>query len=637
MCGLAGYFSSDRFFDKGHLEAMTATLEKRGPDSCGFFTDDHVGLGHRRLSIIDLSSRANQPMHSANGRYVAIYNGTVYNFGEIGAGLVQGSSDPHTLRTSSDTEVVLEAFVRYGANFVNMLNGMFVIAIYDKEQKELHIFRDRIGIKPLYYYWDGKHFAFASELKALRALSNIPKTLNKSIIRDFLHLGYIPTPHSIYKDIYKMNSGSRLRVTQKGIEELKYWDVKSSLTKSVITDKEEALVNLSDLLTSSIQYQLKSDVPFGIFLSGGIDSSLITAKTAAMSNIKPVTFTLGFEGHAGNEAFYAKIIAKNLGTEHHEFIVSVKDAVDLIDPVFDAFDEPFADSSAIPTMLISKLAKQRVSVALSGEGGDELFMGYGSYQWARRMDTIFFKMFRKPMAYVFSKMPSRYQRISHMLSYNSDTNLRSHIFSQEQYWFSDSELDTLLVHDTKKEQGISPNMPASFLDLYYQRKDSKATDITARKLNAMELQALFDIQFYLQDDLLAKVDRCGMHYALETRVPYLDHRVIEFVINIAPELKYKRGVTKYILNEILYQHMPKKLFERPKEGFDIPLGKWLHQELHYLIEENLNQTIIKKYDLVNYEEVNRMVRLFDNGYDYLYNRLWLLIVLHKWLQKFEAN
>jgi len=635
MCGLAGYFSTDKFFDQGDVETMTAALEHRGPDSSGFFTDERTGLGHRRLSIIDLSERANQPMHSANGRYVAVYNGTVYNFGEIGATLIQGSSEQNELRTSSDTEVVLEAFVKYGVNFVNMLNGMFVIAIYDKEQKELLIFRDRIGIKPLYYYWDGKHFAFASELKALRKVARIPKVINKSVIRDFLHLGYIPTPYSIYENIFKMNSGCRIKVSEKGVEEFKYWDVKSLITNTVITDKEEALVKLSDLLISSIQYQLKSDVPFGIFLSGGVDSSLITAKAAGMSNIKPLTFTLGFSGYAGNEAAYAKTVAKHLGTEHHEFIVSVKDAIDLIEPVFDAFDEPFADSSAIPTMLISKLAKQHVSVALSGEGGDELFLGYGSYQWAKRLDKLFFKMFRHPMAFVFSKMPSRYQRISHMLSYNN-TDIRSHIFSQEQYWFSDAELDTLLLQNQKKEHLISPNMPASFLDLYYRNKDSKATDIATRKLNAMELQALFDIQFYLQDDLLTKVDRAGMHYALETRVPYLDHRVIEFVLNLSPCLKIKSGNTKYILNELLYQYMPKELFNRPKEGFDIPLSKWLHHELRYLIEENLNKTVVKKYGIVDYEEVNKLIRLFDNGCDYLFNRLWLLIVLHKWFRKFDA-
>ena len=241
------------------------------------------------------------------------------------------------------------------------------------------------------------------------------------------------------------------------------------------------------------------------------------------------------------------------------------------------------------------------------------------------------------MAYTFSKMPSRYQRISHMLSYDKQTDLRSHIFSQEQYWFSDTELETLLLHDRKKDAAISPNMPTSFLDLYYRRKDNKASDITARKLNAMELQALFDLQFYLQDDLLAKLDRAGMHYAMETRVPYLDHRVIEFSLNVSPSLKFKGGNTKYILNEILHQYLPKKLFDRPKEGFDIPLNKWLHNELRYLIEENLNKTVIKKYDLVDYDEVSKLIKLFDNGCDYLYNRLWLLIVLHKWLLKFEPR
>ena len=628
MCGLTGYFSPEKFFEQSDLEIMTASLAHRGPDASGFFSEGPVGLGHRRLSIIDLSDRAGQPMHSANGRYVAVYNGTVYNFGEIGVGL------GITLRTSSDTEVVLEAFVKYGAEFVKLLNGMFLIAIYDKEKKELNIFRDRIGIKPLYYYWDGKHFAFASELKALRKVPRIPKVLNKNAIKDFLHFGYIPTPFSIYENIFKMNSGSHLKINENGLKENKYWDIKTALNKEVINDKEEALVKLSDLLISSIQYQLKSDVPFGIFLSGGVDSSLITAKAAGMSNIKPLTFTLGFGKNSGSETVHAKKVAAHLGTDHHEFIVTVKDAVNLIDPVFDAFDEPFADSSSVPTMLVSKLAKQYVSVALSGEGGDELFLGYGAYRWAQRLDSVFFKLFRRPMAYVFSKMPSRYQRISHMLSYKNGTDLRSHIFSQEQYWFSEEELDKLLLPDYKKENVITEMMPLSFLDLYRNKKN-KSNDIAGRKLNAMEEQALFDLQFYLQDDLLTKVDRSGMYYGVETRVPYLDHRVIEFVSGLSPELKFKRGNAKYILNEILYQYMPKEMFDRPKEGFDIPLGKWLHNELRYLIDENLNDAVIKKYGIVDTTEVKKIISDFNTGVDYLYNRIWLLIVLHKWLMKFE--
>ncbi|MGZ3865254.1 MAG: asparagine synthase (glutamine-hydrolyzing) [Bacteroidia bacterium] len=634
MCGLTGYFTTDNFFNKEDLEAMTSTLTHRGPDATGYFTKNGAGLGSTRLSIIDLSDRANQPMHSADGRYVAVYNGEVYNFSEIGAGLMQESTRAN-FRTSSDTEIVLEAFAKHGADFVKLLNGMFVIAIYDTQQNELHIFRDRIGIKPLYYYWDGKHFAFASELKALRKLSKIPKSINKKVIRDFLHLGYIPTPHSIYEKIFKMNSGTGLRISSTGLRELKYWNIHDCISDDVVEDKDEAVVKLSDLLYSSIQYQLKSDVPFGIFLSGGIDSSLIAAKAASASNVKPNTFTIEFEDSVSQEAAQAKIIAAHLNTDHHEFIVSVKNAQELIEDVFDAHDEPFADSSSVPTMLLSKLTKKHVSVALSGEGGDELFLGYGSYRWAQRLDSVFLKTFRKPLASIFSKMPSRYKRVGRLLSYPANANLRSHIFSQEQYWFAEDEIDLLLLEDHKTPDTLIESMPIDFLELYRNSKTNWPDH--SRKLTAMEEQALFDLQFYLQDDLLTKIDRCGMHYSVETRVPYLDHRIIEYSLNISGSLKFRNGKAKYILSEILYKYLPRELFNRPKEGFDIPLNKWLHREFRYLIDENLNEDVVKKYRIVKYEEVKKLITMFDNGVDYVYNRIWLLIVLHKWFRKFEES
>lgn len=633
MCGLAGYFSGNGFFNRQNLEDMTNALMHRGPDSVGYFCAKSVGLGNRRLSIVDLSERANQPMHSANGRYVIVYNGMVYNFGEIGAGIKQTLGQPN-FNTSSDTEVILEAFVKYGPDFVHLLNGMFVIAIYDKLSDELHIFRDRLGIKPLYYYWDGRNFAFASELKALRQVPQIPRVLNKEVIRDFLHFGYIPTPFSIYEKIYKMNSGTRLRISAHGLEELKYWDTRNCIRPEVVSNSEEALVKLSDLLISSIQYQLKSDVPFGIFLSGGIDSSVIASKAAGLSNIKPNTFSIGFSDNMLSETTYAKKVADILGTRHHEFIVSVNDAVNLIEPMFDVFDEPFADSSAIPTMLVSKFAKQYVTVALSGEGGDELFLGYGSYRWAKRLDSVFFKAFRRPLAFAFSRMSSRYQRIGQMLAYGPETNLQSHIFSQEQYWFSEAEVHRLLTPEYMGEGVVFTHMPASFLEMYRANLHNPK-DIAVRRLTAMEQQALFDLQFYLQDDLLTKTDRCGMYYSLEARVPFLDHRIVEYALNLSPALKFRNGKAKYILNKILYKYMPKDFFNRPKEGFDIPMGKWLGKELKYLIRENLNDDVINRYGIVHTREVKELLGRFEHGSSYLYNRIWLLIVLHKWLRKFE--
>lgn len=637
MCGIAGYYSSKGFFNPDHLVTMTDSITHRGPDAHGYFSDEIVGLGHRRLSIIDLSTRANQPMISGNDRFVIIYNGEVYNYEEIGAklktGLVHGSE--LNLKTASDTEIILEAFSRYGVDFVEQLNGMFAFAIYDKQQHELFLFRDRIGIKPIYYYWDGRNFAFASELKAFQKLPHIKKEINQSAIKDFLHLGYVPTPYSIYRNIYKMESGSWMKISSQGLDIQKYWDVKSRITNNVIDNKDEAIIKLSDLLISSVQYQLRSDVPFGVFLSGGIDSSLVTAKAVMLSSVKVNTFSIGFEENTHNESEYAKAVAKYLGTDHHEFIVSYKDALNLIDAIFESYDEPFSDSSAIPTMLVSKLARQHVTVTLSGEGGDELFFGYGSYKWARRLNNPLLRMARKPIASVMSQLPNRYKRVSKLLNYKNAGHIRSHIFSQEQYHFTREELDSMLLngYSTKNENIEERIVAPSLLRISDNYLFNDHIQVKERKLNAMELQSMFDLQYYLQDDLLTKVDRASMRYSLETRVPYLDHRVVEFALNLSPDLKYKNGISKYLLKQILFQYIPPRLFDRPKQGFAIPLVIWLRNELHYLIDHYLSREVITKYGIVKYEEVEKLKMEFESGVDFVYNRLWLLIVLHKWFER----
>ncbi|MBL0343229.1 MAG: asparagine synthase (glutamine-hydrolyzing) [Bacteroidetes bacterium] len=529
---------------------------------------------------------------------------------------------------------MLEAFVQYGTNFVQELNGMFAFAIYDIQEKELYIYRDRMGIKPLYFYWDGKNFAFASEIKALKKLKSLDLTINHTAISKFLHLGYIPAPHSIYKNIFKLNSGSWMKVNSEGIEIKKYWNITSKISNNVITHKDQALVKLSDLLISSVQYQLKSDVPFGVFLSGGIDSSLITAQAVMLSSVKVNTFSIGFEENSHNESEYAKAVAKFLGTSHHEFIVSYKDALNLIDSITDTYDEPFSDSSCIPTMLVSKLAKDYVTVTLSGEGGDELFFGYGSYKWANLLSNPLIKTLRSPAASVFKKMSSRYQRVSKLLDFENDTNLTSHIFSQEQYLFSEREVRNVLSDEYLSNSATEPDKPFnSFLRVIEERNNSGNIGVMERKLNPMEIQAIFDLENYLQDDLLAKVDRASMKYSIETRVPYLDHRMVEFALNLSPDLKYRHGIYKYILKEVLYQYVPKHLFDRPKQGFAIPLNKWLRTSLSYLIDEYLSEETIKKYGALKYEEVKKLKDDFYGGADFLYNRIWLIIVLHMWFSK----
>jgi asparagine synthase (glutamine-hydrolysing) len=622
MCGITGFYSTDKKFSEDDLHSMTDAVAHRGPDAFGYFLDETIGLGHRRLSIIDLSENANQPMHSSDGRYVMVYNGEVYNYREIATELKHKFKT--TFRTSSDSEVILEGYVHYGPEIIQKLNGMFALAIFDKHKKELFVCRDRVGIKPLYYFWDGRNFAFASELKALTKTTFIPLQVNKNAIYQYLHMGFIPAPQSIYQSIKKLESGCWMKISDNHLEQNKYWSVNTKIQEKVITNEKEAIVKLSDLLMSSVQYQIKSDVPFGVFLSGGIDSSLVTANAVNLSGVKVNTFSIGFEENKFNESVYAKAIANHLGTNHHEFIVSYKDAIDLIDVIFDAYSEPFADSSSIPTLLVSKLARQHVTVTLSGEGGDELFMGYGAYKWAERLNNPFIKSMRYPISSVLGSL-KKYERHSEYFKYPHENLQYSHILSQEQYFFSMEELENIL---TKDFSGSAGSKNTELLNNF-----GIEINHLARKLEPMEKQAIFDLNFYLQDDLLSKVDRASMHYSLETRVPYLDHRIIEFALNLSSDLKYKDNTTKYLLKEILYQYVPQKFFNRPKQGFAIPLENWLRDELRFLIEDNLSKMVIERYNIVNFEYVEDLKKKFFEGKIYLYNRIWILIVLHKWFIK----
>ena len=505
---------------------------------------------------------------------------------------------------------------------------MFAIAIYDKQSNDLFLYRDRIGIKPFYYFWDGENFAFASELNALKHLSFIKLEIDKNAIYHFLHLGFIPAPLSIYKTIRKMHSGTVIKISKSNLDLYNYWTIEKNITKDIVTNEKEAKLKLKELLYKSVQYQMKSDVPFGVFLSGGIDSTIITANAVQSSSNKINSFSIGFEENKFNESVYAKKIANHLGTDHHEFIVTYKDAMDLIETSLEVYNEPYADSSAIPTLLVSKLAKKYVSVALSGDGGDELFLGYGAYNWAKRLDHPWVKHLRNPIANFLKISKTKFQKHANHFNYPNETLKYSHIFSQEQKMFSLNEIDNLLSEDMSNINEVKE------LKLFHDFSNS--INNLKRKLTPEETQALFDLNFYLQDDLLVKVDRASMHYSLETRVPFLDHNLIEFALNLSPDLKIKNGVSKYLLKELLNDYLPKYFFDRPKQGFSIPLEGWLKKELHYLIEENLSRTVIEKYNIVKFEKVELLIKQFNSGKSYLYNKIWLLIVLHNWLLK-NAN
>ncbi len=615
MCGISGFYSVRNSFSKEDLVKMTDVMSHRGPDAAGYFYEGFIGLGHRRLSIIDVSSGANQPMYSRCGRYVIVFNGEIYNFQEIKEDLVR--EKPINFATSSDTEVILEAFALWGIEFIHRLNGMFAIAIFDKNSRNLFLFRDRIGIKPMYYYFDGSCFAFSSELKGLMAIGFIRNgaKLNHRAINEFLHLGYIPEPHSVYERINKFPSGHYAIITDSNVKFKKYWSPEEKITEKQKIVEAEAKAKLKDFLISSVKFRLICDVPFGTFLSGGIDSSLVTAIAQSVNDTPVNTFSIAFQESKYNESTYARSVATYLGTNHHEFTVTEKDAIELLPELVNVFDEPFADSSAIPTMLVSKLARKHVAMTLSGDGGDELFMGYGAYKWARRLNNPLLKIFHRHIYSDLSKLGSKYKRAAHLFDYQNFDDIKSHIFSQEQYLFKRNEISLLLSADIYQEIAIDEHF-------------------AIENFSAAEAQALFDLKYYLKDDLLVKVDRSSMRYSLETRVPILDYRIVEFVLNLPEQLKIKGNIQKYLLKEVLYDYVPKSYFDRPKWGFSIPLQKWLKGELKYLIEDYLSNSTLDKFQVLDKKMVADLkYRFFHKNQDYIYNRLWLLIVLQRFLEK----
>ena len=621
MCGIAGYYSLSQTLEPSLLKTMTNAIQHRGPDSDGFFNDRTAGLGHRRLSIIDLREVANQPMFSHNDRYVMVFNGEVYNFKELSS-QVRVKNDSFYYKTNSDTEVVIEAFNKWGVDFINRLNGMFAIAIYDTVEGHLFLYRDRIGIKPLYYYWDGENFFFASEIKALTKVEMIRNklTINQTAVNHFLNLGYIPSPISIYNEIHKFPAGHRLHINKDIFTLEPYWKVEDKVEFDEFRNYPEAKKKLKYLIESSVQYRMISDVPFGTFLSGGIDSSLVTAIAQNQSDTAINTFSIGFKESKFNESVHAQTIANHLHTNHHEFVVTTKEAQEMVNDMIVSYDEPYADSSAIPSMLLSKMARKHVTMTLSGDGGDELFLGYGSYKWAKKLDAGFYKQNRKLLAYFLSKMKDRHIRVSKLLDFQTGDDLKRHIFSQEQYLFSQQEIGQILKNKDFDNSIIKDDFPD--LD---------------RQLSASEAQAMFDLKYYLPDDLLVKVDRATMKYSLETRVPLLDYRIIEFALNLPEKFKQKGDISKFILKETLYDYLPKSYFERPKAGFSIPMNDWLRTDLKYLIDDFLNEPLIMEAGFVNYDVVKDLIQRWTLKEPHLYNRIWTLIVLHKWYVDIYKN
>ncbi len=618
MCGISAYISNKNKLNKQDFIKATNAMNHRGPDAEGFYENENhtLFLGHKRLAIIDLSPASNQPFFSNCGRYVMVYNGELYNFNDIKNQLQLQT------RTTGDTEVILEAYIKIGTKSFELLNGMFAFIIYDIQEQKVIVCRDRIGIKPLFYYFDGEQLAFSSEIKTLRALPFFNKKVNYKAIPEFLHLGFISEPNTIYEYVHKFPSASYSLFSVADINSdfkptiYKYWKLTDALKAESKKDFVSTKKELKELLIDSIEKQLISDVPIGCFLSGGIDSSLITAIASTLKKDKVQTFSIGYENQKYDESEYAKKIAQHLGTDHHAFKLTEDSVEEILSDIIFHYDEPFADASAYPTMIVSKLAREHVTVTLSGDGADELFLGYGMYNWASRLANPIVQTFRKPVHWATQYAGLTYKRGGLLLDYPSLDHVRSHIFSQEQYFHSEKDLKHLLLDEEFNFDRINQNLVTG-----------------KRELTPKGKQSFWDINYYLKDDLLVKVDRASMKCSLESRVPYLDRRVVEYAVNIDADLRYHKGISKYILKEILYDYLPKEYFDRPKWGFAIPLPHWLKGRFNYLFDKYLNSTIINKYNILTNLYVQDLKNRFLAGEDYLYGRLWTIIILHWWLEE----
>ncbi len=610
MCGIVGYISDKEGFHKGLLEKMTQRLAHRGPDGSGTFVEDHCGLGHTRLAILDLHERSLQPMYSENGQYVLVFNGEIYNYKELTEQL------GYQPKTASDSEIILAAFEKWHDDCVHHFNGMFSFGIYDKVSKTLKLWRDRMGIKPLYYYWDGTHFAFASELKALLEIP-VEKEINKEAINDYLFLEYTPAPKTVIKHFYKLEKGHQLIISNGNIEKKQYYDILGK----VKPDEENTSVDteaLEEVLKSSITYRSISDVPVGTFLSGGTDSSLITALFNTVNSDKAKCFSIGFPEKKYDESQYAKHVAEILQCDMNYTQIQPMWSQSLLPGIVSSYDEPFAVPSVIPSVEVCKHAKTNVTVALSGDGGDELFMGYGYYHWIKRMRWLHNipEFLRSSLSQIGSLAPSRYARIAQVLQYDQTSNHWPHFWSQDQYMFNERDIGKLTGQSYRHESTLST----------WQK-------IENLKVNDFRKVSLFDLSYYLPDNLLYKMDMASMSQSLEVRVPLLDHRVVELAVNMPTHQMIKGNVQKLALKKILGNYLPQSLVHRKKWGFPAPVEYWLKDNLKDVQELLLNSSTFTNHHF-DTMEVKKLINAFKSGQHYQFKKIWSLLVLNSWYDKY---
>lgn len=642
MCGIAGFFDLSRGLPKGALEhtvsEMSMALTHRGPDGAGVWADEAGGiaLGHRRLSVIDLSPSGAQPMASADSRFIITYNGEIYNADELRQSLADAGVS--SLRGHCDTEILLEACALWGVEeTLKRATGMFAFAIWDRRERRLTLARDRLGIKPLYWGRMGRSILFASELKALTVHPQFKGTLDRDALSSYFRYGYVPAPASIYQNVFKLEPGHFIEFDLYGKSREKvYWDLhqlaKEGAAKAAPPlDEKEALDALEAQLREAVRCRLVSDVPLGAFLSGGIDSSTVVALMQAENSNPVKTFTIGFDEADYNEAGHARDVATHLGTDHTELTVRPEDALGVIPNLPSLYDEPFADASAIPTFLVSELARSDVTVSLSGDGGDELFAGYDRYRIAgvarlgfapaplrRALGAVIGALPPQAWDFLARPIPDRLRppalgdklaKLSRVLKSDDDDAVYRTLCA---LW---AEPDALVL-------GANEIKGAPF-------------DVTlaADFPHFMSRMQYLDTMTYLPDDILTKVDRASMAVGLEARVPLLDHRVVEHAWGLHPSMKRRGGVSKWALREVLCRHVPRKMIDRPKMGFGVPVGDWLRGPLRDWAENLLDPDRLRREGVLDAAMVERHWQEHLSGRRNWSYRLWAVLMFQAWKEK----
>ncbi|MCW2820200.1 MAG: asparagine synthase, glutamine-hydrolyzing [Marmoricola sp.] len=648
MCGIIGFLGATSDTDASVLMSMANAIRHRGPDDEGYWRDQQKGiaLGHRRLSIVDLSPAGHQPMQAASGRYVIVFNGEIYNHLTLREE-IDSAGTPVAWRGHSDTETILAGLDAWGMQgMVKRAIGMFAFAVWDRQEHSLTLGRDRLGEKPLYYGWQGQGrnavFLFGSELSALRAHPAFAANIDRGALCLQLRHNYIPAPYSIYEGIAKLTPGSLLVVSMREREPriVSYWSgagvAESGVATSLEASPEEAVDELDRLLRNAVSRQMMADVPLGAFLSGGIDSSTVVALMQAQSPRPVKTFTIGFHEKGYNEAENAKAVAKHLGTDHTELYVTAKEAMAVIPRLASIYDEPFSDSSQIPTLLVSQLARRQVTVALSGDGGDELFCGYNRYQLTARLwkklsvgPLPLRRLISRGLTSVSPESWNRVERAIHGLLPESlhFANVGDKLHKGAQVLDSHS-IDALYLRlashwDAPEATVLNGHEPVTLLS---------GAGMPGVGFDSVQRMMAMDMLTYLPDDILAKVDRAAMSVSLETRVPLLDHRVVEYAWRLPQSMKLRNGQTKWALRQVLDRYVPRALIDRPKMGFGVPIGVWLRGPLRDWAEALLDESRLRREGFFHSGNVRRKWNEHLSGRrDWQYH-LWDVLMFQSWLE-----